>query len=376
MSSAGYRIPLFDLNIGREEERAIIDTLRSRWLSMGDNVRGFEEDFRNHLGVRHAVAVTNCTAALHLALKISGVSAGDEVIVPSLTFIATVNVVRYVGATPVFADVTGLDNLSIDPRDIEAKVTERTRAVVVMHYAGFACDMDAISLLAKRHGLSLIEDAAHAPCSEYRDSKVGTIGDIGCFSFFSNKNITTAEGGMLVTNDDEMARQARLLRSHGMSTVSYDRAKGHATQYDVRGLGYNYRLDDIRAALGRVQLTRLRNDITRRQELRDRYVAQLSKLDGVVIPYREHHYLSSNYIFPIVLADASRRDGVRKRLQRAGIETSVHYPAAHKFSIYHDCGTNLPKTEYVASAEITLPLYYRLEEKDIDLVCQTLGDAL
>jgi dTDP-4-amino-4,6-dideoxygalactose transaminase len=375
-SDSGYRIPLFDLQIGRDEELALRNTLRSRWISMGDNVRGFEEDFQAFLGVKHAVAVTNCTAALHLALHTAGVGVGDEVIVPSLTFVATVNAVRYTGATPVFADVTGPGDLSIDPRDIEAKVTPRTRAVIVMHYAGFACDMDAISQLAGRHGIVVIEDAAHAPGSEYRGRKLGTIGLSGCFSFFSNKNITTAEGGLLVTNDDDVARQARLLRSHGMTTVSYDRARGHATRYDVVELGYNYRMDDLRGALGRVQFKRLEKDIARRRVLRDRYVAQLNDLDGIVIPYRRHSDVSSNYIFPIVLADPERRDNLRERLRQAGVETSVHYPAVHKFSIYQDCATTLAQTEYIASAEITLPLYFRLKEEDVDFVCQTIRGAL
>lgn len=376
MSDSGYRIPLFDLHIGREEELALGDTLRSRWISMGDNVHGFEEDFRQFVGVKHAVAVTNCTAALHLALLTAGVGAGDEVIVPSLTFVATVNAVRYTGATPVFADVTSPDDLSIDPRDIEAKITPHTRALIVMHYAGFACDMDAISHLANRHGIVVIEDAAHAPGSEFRGTKLGTIGLSGCFSFYSNKNITTAEGGLLVTNDDDVARQARLRRSHGMTTVSYDRARGHATRYDVVELGYNYRMDDLRAAIGRVQLKRLEYDIARRRALRDQYVAQLKDLDGIVIPFRNHADVSSNYIFPIVLADPERRDELRERLRQAGVETSVHYPAVHKFSIYQDRATTLAQTEYVSSAEITLPLYYRLREGDVDFICRTIREAL
>lgn len=377
--SASRDIPLFDLHYGEEEERAVLRTLRSGWISMGPNVRGLEEAFAARLGVRHAVATTNCTAALHLALRVLGIGPGDEVIVPSLTFVATVNVVLYVGASPVFADITGVEDFSIDPSDVEAKITDVTKAVIVMHYAGFPCDMDRICRIARTHGLVVIEDAAHAPCSEYRGKSAGTLGDVGCFSFFSNKNITCGEGGVLVTSEDKYAAEARLLRSHGMTAVSYNRARGHATGYDVVGLGYNYRMDDVRGALALAQLARLDDDCRQRQALREYYLQNLSPLsERLIVPYAGFPHRSSNYIFPVVLRNGEdgERDRIREELGKAGIQTSVHYPAVHTMSLYTDSAPTLPKTEYVARNEVTLPLYYRLTESDIERIAETLRKSL
>src|SRR4029453_12661615 len=217
-------------------------------------------------------AVSNCTAALHLALLALGVGRDDEVVVPSLTFVATVAAVRYVEGVPVFCDVQSPENPTLDPGQLERSIGPKTKAIVVMHYAGFPCDMAEIMAIAGRRGLAVVEDAAHAPGSQYRGRSLGTIGDVGCYSFFSNKNITTAEGGMLTTSDSEHFRRIKLLRSHGMTTLSFDRARGHSTTYDVVEVGYNYRLDDIRAALGIVQLGRLSLDHERRVLLRERYL--------------------------------------------------------------------------------------------------------
>jgi dTDP-4-amino-4,6-dideoxygalactose transaminase len=373
-----YNIPLFDLNYDHEEEDAVLKTVRSKWLSMGANVKNLEAGFQQMLQVQHAVALTNCTAALHLALEVLGIGEGDEVLVPSLTFVATVNAVRYVGATPVFVDLVGPEDFSMDPDDLEAHVTPRTKAVLPMHFGGFGCDMNRILAIARQHGLRVVEDAAHAPHSEYDGRMLGTLGDIGVFSFFSNKNMTCGEGGMLVTSDDALAQSARLLRSHGMTTLSYDRAQGHATRYDVVGLGYNYRLDDVRGALALAQLAKLEPGIAKRLCKRRVYLAALEGVKGIHIPYRGYPYAASHYIFPIVLAEggAARRDAVRKRLAEAGIETSVHYPAVHRFSYYAPFTRPLPRTEFVADHEITLPLFEALTEDQIRFVAQTLGQAL
>ncbi|HSP88357.1 MAG TPA: DegT/DnrJ/EryC1/StrS family aminotransferase [Ignavibacteriaceae bacterium] len=378
MENSTYKIPLFDLNFNSEEETEIIRTLRSKWISMGDNVKTFEKGFEELLNVNYSIAVTNCTAALHLALEILGIKEGDEVIVPSLTFVATVNAVRYVGGIPVFADITSYKDLSLDPDEIQRKLTKKTKAIIPMHFGGFSCNMDKIKNIADKNNLFIIEDAAHAPLSEYKGKKLGTIGDIGCFSFFSNKNITTAEGGMIVTNNDELAKKAKLKRSHGMTTVSYDRAKGHATKYDVRELGYNYRMDDIRAALALPQLKKLKADVEKRNELRKIYLSKLDDINEIEIPYKDFQDKSSNYIFPIILknGDSEKRDLVRKKLAERGIETSVHYPAVHRFSIYKEFTSRLPKTEYVSDNEITLPLYYNLNEQNIERVACALKDVL
>jgi dTDP-4-amino-4,6-dideoxygalactose transaminase len=363
-----YRIPLFDLHIGTREGDAIRAALDEGWISMGERTATFEARFAHHLGANHVVAVTNCTAALHLAMVILGLGPGDEVIVPSLTFVATVNAVRYVGATPVFADIHGRDDLSIEPGDVARKVTPRTKAVVVMHYGGYAVDMQPILELARANGLRVVEDAAHAPDSSYRGRKLGTLGDVGCFSFFSNKNITCAEGGALVTDDHALASRARLLRSHGMTTLSYERARGHATAYDVVELGYNYRIDDLRAALLLVQMSRLRKDTEMRRGLVEEYRLGLSEVEEVTVPYRHHPYPSSHHIMSVVL-DPGRtrigRDEVRQRLYEAGIQTSIHYPPVHLFKAYAGLGATLPMTELVARNQLTLPLFPKLRRAQV-----------
>jgi len=231
-----------------------------------------------------------------------------------------------------------------------------------MHYGGFACDMDAIMTIAKDYNLKVIEDASHAPLSEYKGRKLGTIGDIGCFSFFSNKNISTGEGGMLVTNDKVIYERAKLLRSHGMTSLSYERAKVHSTNYDVIDLGYNYRMDDIRASIGLVQLNKLKEDLEKRALIRKWYIEELSQINEIIIPFKDYSEFSSNYIFPIILKNstAETRDQIRHKLAQAGIQTSVHYPAVHRFSIYKDFYQELPKSDYVSENLITLPMYSKL----------------
>ncbi len=373
-----YEIPLFDLNYGPEEEAAVSGVLRSRWISMGPCVQQLESWFASHLGVSHAVALTNCTAALHLAMIVLDIGPGDEVIVPSLTFVATVNAVRYVGATPVFADLASIGDLTLDPAHVEAQITPRTRAIVVMHYGGFSADMDAILTIARRHGLAVVEDAAHAPASTWKGRALGTLGDVGCFSFYANKNLTCAEGGMLVAERDDLARRAALLRAHGMTTLSFDRAQGHATGYDVLELGYNYRLDDVRAALMLAQARKLEDDIARRRHLREAYEARLAGIDGIVVPFRGRGGESSNYILPIVLREggSERREAVRERLAARGIQTSVHYPAVHRFSIYAQERRPLPISEHAADHELTLPMYPALAEAQVDTVCRALKESL
>src|SRR5690606_10491632 len=227
-----FKIPLFDLNFDKSEVDAVVECIESNWISSGPKCQEFETKFASMLNVKHALTMTNCTAALHLAFDVLGIKPGDEVICPSLTFVASVNAIRYVGATPVFCDVISEEDFSINPREIETLITVKTKAIVVVHFAGFPCNMEAIGNLAKKYKLKIIEDACHGPLSEYRGSKLGTIGDIGCFSFFSNKNISTGEGGMIVTNDDELYHLLKLRRSHGMTTMSFQRATGHATAYD------------------------------------------------------------------------------------------------------------------------------------------------
>ncbi len=366
-----YNIPLFDLNFGEEEEHAVIETLKSKWISMGPKCAELEKKFAEMLNVKYACAVTNCTAALHLACCVLGIKEGDEVICPSLTFAATVNCIRYAGAVPVFADVYGNDNLCIDADEIESLITEKTKAIIPMHFAGFPCDMNKIMQIAEKHNLYVIEDACHGPLSEYKNRKLGTIGDIGCFSFFSNKNISTGEGGMLVTNNEEIYNKVKLMRSHGMTTMSYQRASGHAASYDIVDLGYNYRMDDIRASIGIVQLDKLEKDLEKRAQIRAWYEECLSGTDFISIPFRDNKEFASNYIFPVVLKDSTvdKRDRLRTKLQESGIQTSVHYPAIHRFSAYENFYRALPHTEYVTDNEITLPMYAKLQKDQVEYIC-------
>ncbi|MGB9696385.1 MAG: DegT/DnrJ/EryC1/StrS family aminotransferase [Ignavibacteria bacterium] len=373
-----YKIPLFDLNYDEQEEQAVIETLRSRWVSMGPKVTEFENKFKTALGSPYAIALSSCTASLHLALKALGVKEGDEIICPSLTFVATVNAIRYQGAKPVFCDIKSYDDLTIDPVQIEQAITQKTKGIIVMHYAGYACDMTEIISLANYKKLFVVEDACHGILSEYQGSKLGTIGDVGCFSFFANKNLSTGEGGMAVTDSDELYEKIKVLRSHGMTSLSYDRAKGHTTEYDVIDLGYNYRMDDIRASLGLIQLSKLRNDILKRQRVRKMYLERLEGIDSIIIPFNNRTEFSANYIFVIVLKNSmsNKRDRVRNYLAEKGIQTSIHYPAVHRFSIYRDNSTYLPLTEYVSDNVITLPMYSRLTTENVDYICENIRKAI
>lgn len=373
-----YSIPLFDLNYDDREVEAAVETIKSGWISTGAKTLAFEERFAKMLGSKYACAVTNCTAALHLACILAGIEAGDEVLCPSLTFAATVNCVRYVGATPVFVDIVGNNNLCIDADILEKHITPRTKAIIPMHFAGYPCEMDKIMSIACKHKLTVIEDACHGPLSEYKGKKLGTIGDIGCFSFFSNKNISTGEGGMIVTDNEELYKRAKLLRSHGMTTMSYQRASGHATNYDIVELGYNYRLDDIRASIGLAQLDKLLEDLKRRELVRSWYCDELTECKRITIPFSDDNEFVSNYIFPIVLkdSDSNYRDRIRRILQENGIQTSIHYPAVHRFSSYSQFTSDLPNTDYVTDNEITLPMYARLKKDQIKYICETLKQAL
>lgn len=373
-----YKIPLFQLNFGEEEIEAVTTTIRSKWISTGPRCEELEQLFKDMLGVNYALSMSNCTDALHLACVLCEIKEGDEVICPSLTFAASVNCIRYVGATPVFCDIKSAEHINIDAEKAEKLITPKTKAIVVVHMAGFPADMGAISALAKRHNLKVIEDACHGPLSEYKGKKLGTIGDVGCFSFFSNKNISTGEGGMLITNNEELATRARLLRSHGMTTMSYQRAKGHATAYDIVDLGYNYRMDDIRASIAVVQMKKLRPDLEKRIAVRQQYVEKLSKVKGIVVPFADNKEFVSNYIMPVVLTNSTveKRDAIREKLHAAGIQTSVHYPAIHRFSIYKNYKAVLPITEYVTDNEITLPMFAALTGEEIGYIVETLNRSL
>jgi dTDP-4-amino-4,6-dideoxygalactose transaminase len=373
-----WRVPLADIDFGEEEVQAVTDVVRSRWLSMGAVTGQFEAEFAQFIRAKHTLAVTNATAALHLACLAVGVGPGDEVIVPSLTFVATANAVRYTGATPVFADIESLDWLNISPASIEACITPRTRAILVVHYAGFACDMPAIMEIARRRNLHVLEDSAHAIGSELDGRMLGTWGSVGCYSFFSNKNMTTGEGGMLATDDDALAEKLRILRSHGMTSLSWDRHQGHAYSYDVVDLGYNYRIDEMRSAIGRVQLRKLPRGNERRGQLTALYRELLSELaPEVKMPFEEVRGTGCYHILPALLPEGTDRIRFMEAMKARGVQTSIHYPPVHHFQIYRrDDADGLPITEQAAAREVTLPLYPTMQDWQVEWTARAVRESL
>jgi dTDP-4-amino-4,6-dideoxygalactose transaminase len=276
-----------------------------------------------------------------------------------------------------FADVCGSEDLTIDPADIERQITPHTRAIAVMHYGGFPCHMEEIMAVAKRHNLPVIEDGAHCPGASLSGKMLGSWGAVGCFSFFSNKNLSTGEGGMIVTDDDEIANRIRLQRSHGMTTLTYDRHKGHAYSYDVVDLGFNYRIDEIRAALGLEQLKKLHQNNGLRQTWTELYRQKLANVD-VEVPFLNQPGQPAYHLFPVVLPKGVDRKQVIDSMRLHQIQTSIHYPPTHCFTYYTGRygSTSLPRTEDIAGRELTLPLYPTMGEEAVELVTQALVDAL
>ena len=373
-------VPLSDVKFGSEEINAVTAVLESGWLTMGAVTAEFEKEFAAYTGAKHALAVSNATVALHMACLAFGIGPGDEVIVPSLTFVATANAVRYTGATPMFADITSENDLTISLASIERSLTPRTRALMVMHYAGYVCDMPRILAWAQAHGLPVIEDAAHAAGSFLDGKHLGTWGKVGCFSFFSNKNLSTGEGGMIVTDDDVLAQQFHLLRSHGMTSLTWDRHQGHAWSYDVVAEGYNYRIDEIRSALGREQLRKLPANNARRRELIALYRDLLAEsCPALSVPFLSHPGVSAGHIMPVLLPKGADRLRFMEGMKARGIQTSIHYPPVHTFTSFREGARGvdqLPVTDDVAAREVTLPLYPTLTDAQLRLVVEAARDAL
>ena len=372
--SSPITIPMFVPDFGPEEDREVLDVLHGGWIAMGPKVEAFEKRFADFVGTPHAIAVNSATAALHIANVLLGLGPGDEVIVPSLTFTATVNAVMFVGATPVFADVSGPDDWTVGASEVARRLTRRTRAVVVMHYAGYACDMEGILAVCRDARVAVDEDACHGLGGTVAGRSMGALGDLGCFSFYSNKVMTTGEGGMLVTADPDRARRARQLRSHGMSATSIDRMRG-AMGYEIGELGWNYRLDDLRAAVGLAQLRRLPHALSRRGALVERYRERLQDVHGVRFPRHGGRGTPAYYLVPILI-ERGERDKVRAAMAERGVQTSLHYPPVHCFALYRDSARTLPQTEWIAARTLTLPLYPSMTEEQVDRVCTVLTQAI
>jgi len=375
-----WKIPLFDTGFDDRETEAVQQVLDSGWLTMGEQAERFEREFADFINVKHAIAVSNGTAALHLANLALGIGEGDEVICPSLSFVAGANTIIYTGAIPVFAEIIGFDDFNISPEDIEAKITKKTKAIQILHFGGNPCNMSGIIELAEKYGLSVIEDCAHSPGAEYNGKKCGAVGDIGCFSFYSNKNLAVGEGGMITTNSDDLAKRMRLMRSHGMTTLTLDRHLGRSFSYDVIELGFNYRIDEIRSAIGIVQMEKLEKNNIRRKKLTKIYNERFVDIYGLKVPFDNCFGLSSNHIFPILLDRNVSRSGFMNFMKEKGVQSSIHYPAIHLFDFYRrNFGYNngfLPVTEEVAQREVTLPLYPSMKDEDVHYICDSIVECM
>ena len=376
-----WKARLSELEFDERELTVLLETIESDWITAGARTEAFEKEFARFAGTNEAVAVSSGTTALFLALKALGIGPGDEVLVPSMTFVATAAAVIHCGAEPVFVDICGIENPTMCPDDAAAKMTARTKAILPVHYAGIPADMDRLCALAQSNGLLLIEDAAHAPGARFGGRGCGSFGQAGCFSFFGNKNITTGEGGMIATNDVDLACALRRLRSHGMTVTSWDRDKGRPAVYDVLEVGFNFRFDDLRAAIGLVQLEKLPQINRQRAELVSRYNEQFAKWNSaVILPYAlvSRNKQPSFHIYPIVLPSSAERDTVAETLQAHGIQTSIHYPPIHYLSAFKriDRRVYLPLTEAFASRELTLPLYPSLSAGQIDEIVEGVQNAV
>ncbi len=375
-----WKVTLSDLNFDQRERKMVDRVIRSKWLTMGETVQKLEKNFADFVGAKHAIAVSSGTAALHLAMRALEIKPDDEVIVPSLSFVASSNAILYVGAKPVFVDISSLNDFNLSCDDLKKKITSKTKAIVVVHYGGYLADMEKIKKIARKHKLFIIEDSAHAIGADLSAKMAGTLGDVGCFSFFSNKNLATGEGGMVVTDDDRLARKIKLLRSHGMTSMTLNRHKGHAYSYDVVELGYNYRMTEISAALGILQLEKLIKGNKKRKALTDLYVANLKEADSLSIPFQDYPRKSSYHLFPILLDKNINRKKFMELLKKEGIQSSIHYPSIHKFSYYRKnlkgSQTKLPLTEYVGTHEVTLPLHPLLKKEDVIFVCEKIKKIL
>lgn len=372
-----FHLPLID----EEEVAAVTDVLRSGWITTGPKVRELEKDFEQYIQARHAVAMNSGTAALHLALEAVGVKEGDEVIVPTMTFAATAEVVVYLKAKPVFADCSR-NHMNIDLDDVERKITSKTKAVVPVHFGGHPCEMDRLMEIARSRNLKIVEDAAHALPARYRNQLVGTIGDVTCFSFYATKTITTGEGGAAVTENDDYADRMRIMSLHGISKDAWKRyAANGSWRYEILEAGYKYNLTDLQAALGLVQLSKCETMWRRRAAIAEKYTQALSSFDGFLIPPVADDIQHAWHLFVILVnPEAMRihRDQVIEELKARGIGSSVHFIPLHTHPYYQkEWGYRMgqfPRAESHFDRCLSLPIYPRMTDEDVDRVIESLKD--
>lgn len=376
------KIPFSVPYIGDEEIQEVVAAIKSNWLSKGPKTLEFEGEFAKCTGAPYAVGLNSCTAGLHLAQLALGIGPGDEVITSPYTFVATANTIIHCGATPVFVDIDPL-TLNLQPELLEAAITPKTRAIIPVHFAGYPCEMERISEIARRYRLAIIEDAAHAVYTKYREQPIGTIGDITCFSFYATKNLATGEGGMITTAEAELAARIRMMSLHGMSKNAWNRySEKGSWYYEVEHAGFKYNMTDLQAAFGLVQLQKLETMQHMRTRLAALYTSQLSDCDGVILPHDSSEHRHAWHLYTIRV-DPERltisRDELIDKLTEAGIGTSVHFIPVPHHPYYRRLGYRLddyPHTKSVYAGTISLPLYPGLTDEQVAYVTQTLRDVV
>ena len=372
-----WLVPLAAVRLTDADVEAAVDAYRSGWLSMGPRTEEFERAFADYTGARHCLAVSSCTAGLHLMALAAGLGPEDEAVVPTITFVASANAIRYTGAQPAFADVAGVNRPWLSAETAERAMTDRTKAIVAVSYGGHPGEIEDLRRLAEDRGVALIEDAAHGSGSWLGERHLGTFGLAGAVSFSAGKNLGIGEGGMLLTNDDDVADHARLKRWHGVTRSIWERHRGGTESYGVSELGFNYRIDDPRAAIGRSRLGRLDDDNRRRGAIAEVYRRQLGEIDGAspLAPPPESARVS-NSMFAVVLDEGVDRDAFRDSLTERGIQTSVHFSPVHRFELYAGSGAELPVADEFAARTVSLPMFAEMDEGQQTQVIEAVGQAL
>jgi len=377
LSSGG--VPFYKPWITNQDKKAISEAFESRWLTGGPLAAKFENQFADYVDVKYAVSVNSCTAALHLAMRVLNIKSGDEVIVPDVTFAATANAALFVGATPVFADIDE-KTFNISPDDVLNKITPKTKAIIPVHYGGQPCDMKELMEIAQDYNLRIVEDCAHSLGAEYEGKKTGSFGVIGCFSFYPTKIITTLEGGMITTNDENLAKKLLVLREHGMSKSAIDRESEASWYYDVVDLGYNYRLNELQAALGISQLERVEDGIKLRMATA-RYYGERLNFKGIVTPYEAARRSHIYHLYVIKVEEdnfGKTRDELFKKLSANKVGVSLHYTPLHKLSFYkkflNSTTNKFPVAEQIYQQILSLPLYPTMTKNDVDYVVESIGE--
>ena len=374
------KVPFVVPNIEPSDKHAIETALKSNLLTDGPILRKFENELCKFTGSKYAIGVSNATSALHLSLKSLGIGKGDEVIIPNITFVATANAVLYVDATPVLVDVNDHD-INISIKSIEKSITKKTKAIIPVHFAGKSCDMLAIQKIAKKNNLKIIEDCAHALGTKFNKTHVGNFGKTGCFSFYPTKNLTTFEGGMVITNSKKIASKIRSMRNHGINKSLKERfSTGYPWDFDVSELGYNFRLDEIRSSLGLNQLKRLHKMNKLRQDASRYYKKQLKSINGIKLLDDPNLKNNSCHLFVIKILKnfIMDRNLLFKYLLKNGIRTSVHYKPLNKFSFYKSKSkiySSLEVSEQLYSKILSLPLFPQITKRELDLVINTIKDS-